>query len=157
MNSTITPTLIRRSAVQINFQPLDNVAISYVPIGSRWTFGVRADAEFSFTDLIFYARPYVTLCPKCPAMRYQRQNMTQVEMEVRWQFWKRISAVGFGGTAVAWNSDNRLRRSVAVGAGGVGVRYELARCWADLSESTLLADRKTPAIYFEFGSAWSRP
>lgn len=85
----------------INFERLDNVVIGYIPMGSRWTFGVRGDGEFSFKDPVFYARPYITL-RGVPAMRYQRQNMTQVEIEVRWQFWKRISAVGFGGTAIAW-------------------------------------------------------
>ena len=51
---------------------------------------------FSFADPVFYARPYITL-RGVPAVRYQRQHVVQTELEARWQFWKRFSAVVFGG------------------------------------------------------------
>jgi hypothetical protein len=34
-------------------------------------------------------------------MRYQGEEMAQVEGEVRWQFWNRFSALGFVGAGAA--------------------------------------------------------
>lgn len=140
----------------INFQKFDQVAIGYVPFGTRWTLGVRGDADFSFGNPVFYARPYVTL-RGVPAMRYQRQHLAQAEAELRWQFWKRISVVGFGGSAVAWNSASALRRTVDVRAGGAGVRYELARKFGLHYGVDVARGPEDWAIYFQFGSAWMRP
>jgi hypothetical protein len=37
-----------------------------------------------------------------PAMRYLGEEMAQIETELRWQFWKRLSVVGFAGTGETW-------------------------------------------------------
>lgn len=167
-NSVLTPTKgffsestwsysDRSFGASINFQKFEEVAIAYIPVGDRWTFGIRGDADFSFDDPVFYARPYVTL-RGVPALRYQRQHVAQTEIEARWQFWKRFSAVFFGGGAVAWNAGEGLhRRSVTVGAGGIGFRYELARKFGLHYGVDYARGPEDSAIYFQFGSAWSRP
>jgi hypothetical protein len=90
-------------------------------------------------------------------MRYQRQHMAQAEAELRWQFWKRLSAVGFGGAAVVWNAEGQLRRGETVGAGGAGMRYELARKFGLHIGGDVARGPQGWAFYFVFGSAWLRP
>jgi hypothetical protein len=58
--------------------------------------GVHADGAAIFGDAPFYLRPYITL-RGAPIMRYQGDDVAQVEAELRWQFWNRFSAVGFAG------------------------------------------------------------
>lgn len=167
-NNVLTPTkgffyeanwsyFDRAFGASLNFQRLEQVGIAYLPFGTRWTLGVRGDADFSFDNPVFYARPYVTL-RGVPAMRYQRQHLAQTELELRWQFWKRFSAVMFGGGAVAWHGGNKSQRyAVTVGAGGVGFRYELARKFGLHYGIDFARGPEDSAIYFQFGSAWSRP
>ncbi len=82
------------------FQKVGVVAMQYVPLHPRFTLGVRGDTGFTYGDAPFYVRPFVSL-RGAPVMRYQRDNLVQAEAEVRWQFWKRFSAVGFAGLAVS--------------------------------------------------------
>src|SRR6185436_14252961 len=55
----------------------------------------------------FYMRPFISL-RGAPLMRYQGDEMAQIETELRWQCWKRFSIVGFVGTGVAWNDFERI-------------------------------------------------
>lgn len=166
-NNVLTPTkgvfyeatwayFDRSFGASLNFQKFEQTAIAYLPFGSRWTLGVRGDADFSFDNPVFYARPYVSL-RGVPAMRYQRQHLLQTEVELRWQFWKRFSVVGFGGDAVAWNGTDNFRRKVTVPAGGGGFRYELARKFGLHYGIDIARGPEDTAIYFQFGSAWMRP
>ena len=115
-----------------------------------------SSASFTFGDPVFYARPYITL-RGIPALRYQRQNLAESEVELRWQVWKRLSMVGFGGPGVAWNSNGLSHRTAAVGAGGLGFRYLLARKFGLHYGVDVARGPEGSAIYFQFGSAWMRP
>jgi hypothetical protein len=42
----------------------------------------------------FYLRPFISL-RGAPIMRYQGDEVAQLEAELRWQFWQRFSVVGF--------------------------------------------------------------
>ena len=88
------------------------------------TLGVRADATSSFGDVPFYMRPFVAL-RGAPIMRYQGEQVAQVEAELRWQFWKRFSLVGFAGAGAAWNDFDRLENQVTLVTGGAdsGTRW----------------------------------
>ncbi|MBI4893828.1 MAG: BamA/TamA family outer membrane protein [Acidobacteria bacterium] len=140
----------------INFQRFDQTALAFVPLHPRWTLGIRGEAAFSFGDPVFYARPFVSL-RGVPAMRYQRQNMLQTEWELRWQFWKRFSAVGFGGVGTVWNAHESRRGRETVAAGGMGFRYELARKFGLHYGVDVAHGPQGYAFYFVFGSAWLRP
>ena len=104
----------------------------------------------------FYLRPYV-LMRGVPAMRYQGEEMAQLEIELRWQFWKRLSLVGFGGGGVTWNDFERIRSPRSIGAGGVGFRYELARKYGLHVGADFAYGPDGPAFYIQWGSAWIRP
>ena len=138
------------------FQCVDLVAMRYMPLHTQWTLGVRADANLSFGDEPFYLRPYVHL-RGAPAMRYQGEGVAQVEAELRWQFWKRFSLVGFAGDGAAWSDAERFEKSQNVITGGAGFRYELARKYGLHMGVDVAFGPDDPIVYVQFGSAWMRP
>ena len=92
-----------------------------------------------------------------PLLRYQRDNLGQGEAELRWQFRKRFSAVGFAGYGVVWNNLDTLEGRLSVTTGGTGFRYELARrCKLHMGADAAFGPDGA-ALYIQFGSAWMRP
>jgi outer membrane protein assembly factor BamA len=138
------------------FQRVNLVAMQYVPLHPRWTLGVRVDVNSSFGDEPFYARPFISL-RGAPAMRYQGEEVAQVEAELRWQFWQRFSLVGFAGGGTAWNDFEQFDKSQTVVTGGTGFRYELARKYGLHLGVDVAFGPDDPVIYVQFGSAWMRP
>lgn len=139
-----------------SFEKIGVVAMQYVPLRPRLTLGVRGDGGLTYGEPPFYMRPFVSL-RGAPATRYQRDNLGQIETELRWQFWKRFSVVGFAGYAVAWNNLDTLDRQVTVTTGGGGFRYELARRYKLHMGADVAFGPDGPAFYIQFGSAWLRP
>jgi hemolysin activation/secretion protein len=116
---------------------------------------MNTGAGFSFGDAPFYMRPSIDL-RGVTAREYQADNMVQTEAELRWQFWKRYSVVGFAGGGAVWNdSGGNTERSVV--SGGFGVRYELARKYGLHLGADVGFSRNTTALYIQVGSAWFRP
>ena len=138
------------------FQRVNVAGLHYVPLHPKWTLGVRADANLSFGDEPFYRRPYVQL-RGVAAKRYQGEEVAQLETELRWQFWRRFSLVGFLGGGAAWNDFERLNNSLTVITGGTGFRYELARKYGLHMGVDIAFGPDAPIIYVQFGSAWMRP
>jgi hemolysin activation/secretion protein len=117
---------------------------------------VRADGAASFGDAPFYLQPFISL-RGAPIMRYQGEQVAQIETELRWQFWKRFSLVGFVGSGVAWNDFARFHGRQAIVTGGVGFRYELARKYGIHKGLDVAFAPDNSAIYIQVGSAWARP
>lgn len=138
------------------FQRVNLVAMRYLPLHPKWTLGVRTDANLTFGDVPFYMRPAVSL-RGAPAMRYQGEQVAQIEAELRWQFWKRFSLVGFAGGGAAWNNFERFSKPLTVLTGGTGFRYELARKYGLHMGMDVAFGPDGPALYVQFGSAWMRP
>jgi len=138
------------------FQRVSLTAMNFLPLHPKWTLGVRGDATFSFGDVPFYLRPYVAL-RGAPVMRYQGEHVAQVEAELRWQFWKRFSLVGFAGFGGTWNELERFENPVTVVTGGAGLRYEIARKYGLHMGVDMAFGPDTTAIYVQLGSAWARP
>ena len=128
----------------------------YLRLHPKWTLGLRGDASLTFGDVPFYMRPAVSL-RGAPAMRYQGEHMAQMEAELRWQFWKRFSLVGFGGGGTAWNDFARFEKTQTVATGGTGLRYELARKYGLHVGADVAFGPAGPAFYVQLGSAWMRP
>jgi hypothetical protein len=80
-----------------------------------------------------------------------------VEAELRYQFWKRFSLVGFAGTGAAWIDLDNFERTNSVTTGGGGFRYELARRYKLHMGIDVAFGPDGPAFYVQFGSAWFRP
>jgi len=138
------------------FQRIMLTGIYYIPIAKTLTLGLRADTGMSFGRTPFYMRPSITL-RGVAALSYQGQEMAQLETELRWQFWKRYSLVGFTGGGVVWNNLERFKSDRTVLTGGVGLRYEIARKYGLHMGIDVAFGPSDPALYVQFGSAWFRP
>ena len=90
-------------------------------------------------------------------MRYQGEEVAQVEAELRWQFWKRFSLMGFAGVGAAWNHFERFQRTQTIPTGGGGFRYEVARKYGIHAGIDVAFGPDNAAVYFQVGSAWARP
>ena len=138
------------------FQRLRVIAMQYFPLNDKLFLGLRGDVAASFGDEPFYLRPFIYM-RGVPIMRYQGEEIAQIEAELRWQCWKRFSVVGFAGAGAAWNNFERIDNTQSVVAGGTGFRYELARKYGIHAGLDVAFSRDTTAVYIQIGSAWSRP
>lgn len=137
------------------YQIADVVAIGYYPLHPRVTLGTRGSAGFSSGDTPFYLRPFVYM-RGVAAMRYQGEQVAQVEAEVRYQFWKRFSVVGFGGAGWTWSGSEGEAGSEPVAACGTGFRYEIARTYGLHMGVDAAWGPDESAVYVQFGSAWMK-
>ncbi|HUJ19311.1 MAG TPA: BamA/TamA family outer membrane protein [Nitrospirota bacterium] len=138
------------------FQRVTLTAMQFLALHPELSFGVRAGGTMSSGDVPFYLRPYVQL-RGVQAIRYQGDDVAQIEAELRWQFWKRFSIVGFGGWGAAWNDFTRVDNRITVTSGGVGFRYELASRYGLHMGIDVAWGPDNPIVYVQFGSAWARP
>lgn len=139
-----------------SYRKAAGTGIKYLSLGRRVILGIRGDAGCSFGSAPFYTRPFLTL-RGAPAMRYQGHCIAQTEEELRWQFWKRWSVVGFGGTGAAFKSFASLSTATAIGTGGTGFRYELLSRFGMHVGMDVAYGPGGPAAYVVIGSAWMRP
>ncbi|MFZ5570239.1 MAG: BamA/TamA family outer membrane protein [Thermodesulfobacteriota bacterium] len=139
-----------------SFQRARLIAMQFIPLGKQLFLGIRGEAGASFNDAPFYLRPFIYL-RGAPIMRYQGEEAAQIEAELRWQFWKRFSLVGFSGCGAAWNDFERVESAQSIVTGGAGLRYEIARQYGlHMGFDVAFAPENT-AFYIQVGSAWARP
>jgi len=140
-----------------SFERMALTVIHFRPVSRDLFLGVRGSARSSSDNTPFFLRPYVGL-RGVQAMRYQGEDAGEVEAELRWEVHPRFSVVGFGGVGTARGSGGGARdRDRSVTAGGVGVRYLLARKHGLHMGLDVAAGPDKPAIYLVLGSAWVRP
>lgn len=138
------------------FELFDVVGMKYVALPRQVFLGARGELATSSDETPFYMRPFVYQ-RGVSAMRYLGEEMAQVEGEVRWQFWKRFSAIAFGGAGVAWTGLEQFDSTKTVAAGGGGVRYELARRHGIHAGLDVAYGPDGTTFYIQWGSAWMRP
>jgi outer membrane protein assembly factor BamA len=139
-----------------DFQRLQITAIQYFPLLSTLYLGLRGDGTATFGDTPFYLKPFISL-RGAPIMRYQGDEVASVEAELRWQFWKRFSVLGFVGTGAAWNDAERVNSIQKIVTGGFGFRYEIARKYGIHMGLDIAFAPDNAAVYVQVGSAWARP
>ena len=138
------------------FQRARIITMQFIPLHPRLSLGFRAEGAASFGDAPFYLRPFINL-RGAPIMRYQGEETAQIEAELRWQFWKRFSVVGFAGGGAAWNDLEQFDSKQTVVTGGTGFRYELARKYGIHMGLDVAFGPDNTAVYVQVGSAWARP
>jgi hypothetical protein len=125
-------------------------------VAPRLSLGMKAEATFSFDQAPFYMRPFINL-RGAAIRRYVGEHAADVELEARWQCWRRFSLVAFAGTGIAWNDFDRFQSEQTIVTGGAGIRYELARRYGLHMGIDVAFGPDDPAFYVQFGSAWFRP
>jgi hypothetical protein len=139
-----------------DFERVRLMVIGYHPLSRTVFLGARGVVGSSFGDTPFYALPFVFL-RGAPVMAYLGEDAASVEAEARWQFWKRISLVGFAGAGSAWNGFDDFENQRNLVTGGTGVRYEIARRYGLHMGFDVAWGPDEPAFYVQFGNAWFRP
>ena len=139
-----------------DYQRGNLVGMYFRPLGPKLFLGLKAQVSATFGDPPFFLQPYIQL-RGAPSMRYQGQEVAQAEAEIRWQFWKRFSVVGFAGTGKAWSDINGVERDQSVVTGGAGFRYEIARKYGIHMGIDVAWGPDETALYIQVGSAWMRP
>jgi len=139
-----------------DFERVRLLAIAYRPVTSRLFLGARGTVASSFGNAPFYARPYISL-RGAPVMAYLGESAGSLELEARWQLWKRFSAVGFVGGGSAWNEFDEFESHRDITTGGGGIRYEIARQFGLHMGLDVAWGPNEPALYVVFGNPWFRP
>lgn len=129
--------------------------IWYQPILSNLINGFRFDFTQVAGDIPFYIKPAVNL-RGVPAMRFQGNYVMQTELEERWDFTKRWSAVAFGGIGKGFNEFNQFDQKDWAYGYGIGGRYLIARKLNLRMGLDLAMGNDGGAFYIVFGSAWNR-
>jgi len=138
------------------FQRVQIIAMQFVPLSPKLFLGLRAQTAASFGDEPFYLRPYIAM-RGAPIMRYQGEEIAQLEAELRWQFYQRFSIIGFVGGGAAWNEFEQFESTQSVVTGGTGFRYEIARKYGIHMGLDVALGPDNTAVYVQVGSAWARP
>jgi hypothetical protein len=140
----------------VDFERFEQVLIGWQPLPHSVTVGARANYAWSSSGTPFFLRPYVQL-RGVPAMRFQGDQAASIELEARWQFVGRWSAVVFGGGGTTRTERGPFTATQNVGSGGVGFRYELASKFGLNAGIDVAHSPGTTAVYFVVGNAWFRP
>jgi len=125
----------------------------YTPFGDYSSLGLRLEAETVSGDVPFFGYPFVDL-RGIPAMRYQGQEAFVGEAEYLWGFTPRWSLVLFGGVGYTTAIKDLDGESRTVAAGGLGIRYRLARKLPLQGGFDIARGPEDTAFYITVGSAW---
>jgi hypothetical protein len=163
-NSTFTPTnglralfeyrnYDKRWGSDFEYDHFLGSVFHFTPVGAWSSLGLRLEGEKVSGDVPFFGYPYVNL-RGIPALRYQGESAVTAEAEYLWGFTPRWSLVLFGGVGKTsaiglFGSDGDT-----VGAGGVGVRYRVARKLGLQAGVDLARGPEDTSIYLTIGSAW---
>lgn len=139
-----------------DFQRYSLLGLHYMPLASKLWLSVLGSITTSHGETPFYLQPFVSM-RGVPAMRYQGEQVAQVEAELRWQFYQRYSLVAFAGGGQAWTDFDHFASKREVLAGGLGFRYEIARKYGLHAGLDFARSRDGNAVYVTIGSAWMRP
>jgi len=140
----------------VDFERFEQVLLGWHPLPHDVTLGARANYAWSSDGTPFFLRPYVQL-RGVPAMRYQGDQAASLEVEARWQFIGRWSAVVFGGGGTTRTEKSLFSATQNVGSGGAGFRYEIASKFGLHVGIDVAHSPGTTAFYLVVGNAWFRP
>ena len=125
----------------------------YTPFGDYSHLGIRVEAETISGNAPFFAYPFVSL-RGIPALRYQGETAVTAEVEYLWGFTPRWSAAVFGGAGHTTASTIVGVRDESVVAGGIGIRYRIARKLGMQVGIDVARGPEETAWYLTVGSAW---
>ncbi|MHC4553297.1 MAG: hypothetical protein ACYSUT_11135 [Planctomycetota bacterium] len=125
----------------------------YSPLADNMVLGWRVDTRFSTGHVPFFALPYIDM-RGIPAARYQGEQVALTELELRYNLTQRWAVVGFGGVGKTADSLSEIFEGPSRSAGGVGLRYLVAKDYGIYSGLDVARGPEEWAIYLQVGSAW---
>ena len=137
-----------------DYTEIDGKNRVYLNPHEKWVVGMRLDVNFTSGDVPFYALPSINQ-RGIQKGRYQGDAVFATEVEARYDIDGRWFGVAFAGVGRAADSIGELDSARSRWAGGVGVRYLIARL---LGLQVGLDVAKGPeewTFYLQTGSAWA--
>lgn len=142
------------------YRTLDLYGLGWCQVSRKVNVGLRLDGRFADGDVPFWAQPFIGL-RGIPAMRYQGNEVLVAETEVRWDFTRRWSLVGFTGIGRATRDladlpkffEERGEAQNVWNVGG-GFRYLLARALGLRMGIDIARGPEEWAFYVTVGSGW---
>ena len=125
----------------------------FTPFGEYSSLGLRLDGETVSGDVPFFGYPYINL-RGIPALRYQGESTVTGELEFLWGVTHRWTLAFFGGVGKTTDIGLFGSDGETVAAGGVGLRYRLARKLGLQAGVDVARGPEETAIYLTIGSAW---
>lgn len=111
-----------------NYQALSLSAKHYWSLSERQTMAVFGYGRFAFGDVPFFALSMIGAKGNLrgyPVGRYQDLMVMTGQVEYRWQAWRRIGFVAFGGVGAVSPDLSGFTSATTLPSFGVGVRYLL--------------------------------
>ena len=136
-----------------DYTEIDGKNRFYLDPNDKWVVGLRLDVNFTSGDVPFYALPSINQ-RGIQKGRYQGDAVFATEVETRYDIDGRWFGVAFAGVGRAADSIDELDSAESRWAGGVGVRYLIARL---LGLQVGLDVAKGPeewTFYLQTGSGW---
>ncbi len=122
---------------------------------NNWVTGLRLDAQQIAGTAPFYLKPFIDM-RGVPANRYQGNSTILIEVEQRWDFVRRWSALVFGGTGKGMDNWGEFGQAEWAWGYGVGGRYLIARKLNIRMGVDMAMGPEGFTYYIVFGSSWSR-
>lgn len=136
-----------------NYSTYKAKVLSFHQLHDKFVLGLRAEFSVVEDDPPFYAVPWVTL-RGIPAMRYQGEQVTVLEVEGRYNLSSNWALVGFGGKG--WTSADiaGIDTQQSISAWGAGGRYKLLKdqgVWVGID---IARGPEDTAYYVQVGHPW---
>ena len=125
----------------------------YFNPGAAWVIGWRLDTNFTSGDVPFYALPSINQRGVAKG-RYQGEAVLTTEVESRYSLTPRWAGVAFAGVGRAADSFSEFGAAPDRWAGGVGVRYLMARLLGLQVGVDVARGPEEWTFYLQVGSAW---
>jgi len=140
---------------QWNYTNFNMYGYFYYPLMKKLIGGLRIENQQVSGNTPFYLLPYLDL-RGIPTARYQGNIFSVGEVEFRWDFVPRWSAVFFAGSGKAYDSWSEFNNASWHSSGGGGFRYLMARKFKLRAGVDLARGPEQWAYYIVFGSGWKR-
>lgn len=125
----------------------------YFNFDQKYTLALRLDMQGTSGETPFYMQPFVDI-EGIPAMRYQGAVATTAEIRGGWRFHPRWTAQAFIGGGRAADSASDLFDATTRGAGGIGIRYLMARLLGLQVGVDVARGPEDTYFYIVTGNAW---
>ncbi|MCO4291818.1 hypothetical protein NF867_02955 [Solitalea sp. MAHUQ-68] len=136
-----------------NYGKINFFINAYKPLLPNLIGGIRLDGQQALGTAPFYLLPYIDM-RGIPTNRYQGQADVLTEAELRWDFNRRWSLMGFGGTGKAFDDWSEFGEADWAYSYGTGFRYLLARKFGLRMGIDVARGPEKWAYYIVFGSTW---
>ena len=126
---------------------------TYHQVHPKVILAAKLDAQTVGDGVPFYGLPYVNL-RGVPAMRYQGDQVADIEVEARYAATSRWTVLGFAGTGWTESDTPGLVTEDDIVAGGFGFRYLMARLMNIYAGLDVAQGPEQTVVYIQVGNAW---